>query len=246
MYVSIRPSFTEIPYAVFCRSILQYLCIDRKEGLQLRAHDQRLRVVVSQRIDWVESRCESRDSLDQRMVEWLSQVGVLAFPVPNSLHSNGRLDHWLEKLVPQAVVLSGGNDIGNCLSRDATERALLRYASERTLPVLGICRGMQMMGCYAGGKLQPVKGHVASRHSLQPKFSSDEYAPEVNSYHEFCLSGCPDGYEVTAVATDGTIEAIRRLGKPWEAWMWHPEREKTFVASDIERARKILFGDTSK
>lgn len=48
-------------------------------------------------------------------------------------------------------LLSGGNDIGKIDERDKTERRLLDYASDRALPALGLCRGMQMMALWAGG-----------------------------------------------------------------------------------------------
>lgn len=202
-------------------------------------------MVVSQRVDWVEARGEARDALDQRLVDWLLQVGVLAVPVPNVLQGQGTLVEWLTSIAPQAVVLSGGNDIGSCLERDATETALLDYAGDHNLPLLGICRGMQMMACYAGAILQPVKGHAATRHSLQVAASFNGIHTEVNSYHDWALDRCPAGYEIIAWASDGTLEAIKHRNRPWEGWMWHPEREAPFGATYIERARSVLQGESS-
>ena len=70
-------------------------------------------VAVSQRIDWIESRSEHRDSLDQKLSDLLVEVGFLSFPVPNGmkLSKTRHINSWLEKLSPDAVVLSGGNDI---------------------------------------------------------------------------------------------------------------------------------------
>ncbi len=104
-------------------------------------------------------------------------------------------------------------------ARDATERYLLSWAEKNLVPVLGICRGMQMMGVWAGGSLKRMAGQV-TRHLLQ-----GEVVGEVNSFHDFSLSGCPLGFEVVARSEDGEIEAIRHTDLPWEGWMWHPERE---------------------
>ena len=41
-------------------------------------------------------------------------------------------------------------------------------------------------------------------------------------------------------ATDGAIEAIAHRTFPWQGWMWHPEREPTVNAQDLERARTLL------
>jgi len=200
-----------------------------------------LKVVVSQRVDWVEARGEKRDALDQRLVDWLLQVGVLAVPVPNVLQGQGALVEWLTNIAPQAVVLSGGNDIGSCPERDATEMALLDYAGDHNLPLLGICRGMQMMAVSAGVNLERVECHAGSRHTLccDPLYK-DSLPLEVNSFHEWRLETCPVDFEVMAKSQDGTIEAMRHKTRPWEGWMWHPEREIPFNVVDIERARSGL------
>lgn len=205
-------------------------------------------VAVSQRVDIVAGRDEQRDALDQRLIAFLLQSDAVPIPVPNGLFmetSTGQANHqifdaWLGQVKPHAVVLSGGNDIGECRDRDLTEAALLDYAQKYGLPVLGICRGMQMMGVWAGGHLAKVDGHVRSHHRLQIFDQTAAWPLEVNSYHNWSLTECPEGFVVEARSEDGAIEAIRHAHLPWEGWMWHPEREPVFSAADVGRVRKLF------
>lgn len=197
-------------------------------------------IAVSQRVDTPQSYTEWRDGLDQRLTQWLLSIGCLPVPVPNALASaapggEGGLADWLQAIRPAALLLSGGNDIGNRPERDGTEAQLLDWARDGRRPVLGLCRGMQMLAAWSGGTLKPVQGHVRSRHTLQ-----GDIGGTANSFHNLALSACPPEYTVIARADDGEIEAIRHKHLPWEGWMWHPEREDPFDFRDQERAKMIF------
>lgn len=196
--------------------------------------------VISQRVEFLSDRNETRDALDQRLISWITENGILAFPVPNNLIEVGQLESWLLKIKPDSIILSGGNNLGEYPQRDKTEEFLINYAKKNQLPLLGICRGMQMLGAFAGAKIQQVSGHVKTRNKLKP-LNGGEWPVEVNSFHDFALSDCPSGFEVSAIAEDGVIEAIIHTTLPWEGWMWHPEREDKFSQVDGNRLRR-LFG----
>lgn len=206
---------------------------------------------VTQRVDKVEPYGEWRDALDQRLIDWVVQSDFVPVPIPNTLISmvspkspQLTLEHWLNTLKINAILLSGGNDIGDIKQRDLTEKYLLSWAENNNKPVLGICRGMQIMGVYAGSELIQVDKHVRTRHQLNIESRQIQLLPEsVNSYHNLALEKCPDTYQILAKSEDGNIEAIKHKELSWEGWMWHPEREEQFVKISQERFKRLMTNE---
>ena len=85
--------------------------------------------LVSQRVEFIENYSEYRDCIDQRLLIWLSENGFIPVPVPN-IFAEVQMKRWLENLGATAIVLSGGNDIGQFSSRDQTESILLGWAEK--------------------------------------------------------------------------------------------------------------------
>lgn len=209
---------------------------------------ERAIIAVTQRVDLVAQIGEVRDSLDQRIAEWMLSAGFLLAPIPNALSTLSQINRieindWLLTINPTGLILSGGNDIGQCKIRDELERHLLSWAFAKKIPVLGICRGLQMMAAWSGVGLVKCSGHVGERHQLTVDDNHDEWPKEVNSYHRWSLAGCPSGFMVTARSEDGSIEAIRHKDLPWEGWMWHPERESVYSDCDTKRLKRLFNGN---
>ncbi|MEO7651211.1 MAG: gamma-glutamyl-gamma-aminobutyrate hydrolase family protein [Bryobacteraceae bacterium] len=147
------------------------------------------------------------------------------------------------------LVISGGVDVNAALyqqqphpandppddERDALERRLLDEALRRDLPVLAICRGMQLFNVVHGGTLhQHVEGHrhrgVDDAHTIavQPGTClADILTPgehSVNSRHHQVVDVVGDGLAVSAKSPDGAVEALELEGRKFAvAVQWHPE-----------------------
>jgi putative glutamine amidotransferase len=136
--------------------------------------------------------------------------------------------------------------------RDTFEIALCRAALERDLPLLAICRGQQVLNVASGGTLiqdipsevAGAEGHDAARERWQTAHDV-RILPEtrlrailgrdvvaVNSFHHQAVRDLGRGIAVSAIASDGVIEAIEAPQKRFTvAVQWHPEgfwRERTF------------------
>src|SRR5262245_30038540 len=136
--------------------------------------------------------------------------------------------------------------------RDEFEIGLLRAARARDLPLLAICRGIQVLNVAFGGTLvqdipSQVKGALAHALPVPPNESyslaheiwiekdsllsrlmrerlSDADACEVNSRHHQAVNTVAQGFEVSATAPDGVIEAIEDPSATFcLAVQWHPE-----------------------
>ena len=197
-----------------------------------------MRIAVSLRNDFINDRQESRDCIDVRIPELLSNIGICPILVPSSLFDP---KHFFEDLEAEGVLLSGGGSIGLDDKRELTERALLNCAKNSGLPVIGICRGAQMINHFFGGGLIAKDGHTGTHHlvigELYPR------GRMVNSFHDFSISSntLADDLRILASSDDGLVEAFRHNTLPWLGLMWHPERNTVFDPIDLDLIRTYFF-----
>lgn len=197
-------------------------------------------VLVTQRVTTTSDTRERRDSLDQRWSAFLAEAGLLPIAVPNYLQSAKEL----HKRFPDAgLLLTGGEDLANyggqAPERDEVERYLLAGSLEEGRPVIGICRGMQVIQDYFGIRLHSVGGHVRRRQVLEV----DGCEREVNSFHRMAAYDAIDHCRTLAATPDGVIKAFRSDAYPLIAMMWHPERFDRIQAADIDIFERYLAQD---
>ena len=194
-------------------------------------------IAVSQRVEVVAAHGERRDALDQRWTAFLAACGLLAVAMPNQ--PDGALA-LARATGARGLLLTGGNDLvaygGDAPERDDTEMALIEHAASLNLPVLGVCRGMQVIQHRHGVKLHAVEGHVAP----SQRVAIDGAWHLVNSYHRFAAADSVEALEVWARAEDGVIEAVRHRHRPMVGIMWHPERIEPFAARDLALFRRLF------
>ena len=166
------------------------------------------------------------------------------------------------------LLISGGNDVSpsmydrqetKCgtldLNRDRIEKKLLEAALEKNMPVLGICRGIQLMNAALGGTLHqdlPTEGFTnhtivdkdrnVATHTVDVKenslladiIGSGELG--VNSFHHQAIDTLASGLEAAAVTREGIIESVYMPDRQFVlAVQWHPE-----MMYDSEQQQKIF------
>jgi len=202
-----------------------------------------MNIFVSQRVIKISKINESRDCLDQRITKILNYCNINPIFIPNNLiqkEDNMKLIKFLKSFNSKGLLLTGGDNFGDFKDRDKTEFATISYSIKKEIPILGICRGMQMIAKFFGKNLKKINKHVGKKHEIQSLIHKNKFPKKVNSYHNFTISSCPSDFDVAAKAMDGSIEAIKHRFLKIDGWMWHPERENPFIQEDIKNIKKIF------
>ncbi|MDF2714026.1 MAG: gamma-glutamyl-gamma-aminobutyrate hydrolase family protein [Paenibacillus sp.] len=151
--------------------------------------------------------------------------------------------------------------------RDIVELALVRAVMEQNKPIAAICRGVQLLNVAMGGSLyQDLKHSAASiQHAQQAPSNHLSHLisiregsrlhsiagaakSRVNSFHHQAVNKVAPGFQVSATASDGVIEAIELEGHPFCVGVqWHPEESSStdsfssrLFASFVEACLKTM------
>lgn len=200
---------------------------------------------------------KSYDKVSCNYIKAVSQAGGLPLPIPIS-NKTENVDRYIELL--DGLILSGGSDISPLkygeevmnkvgeidYTRDSWEDRLFIKAYEKDLPILGICRGMQLINVVLGGTLyqdlttdldEVTVSHLSKKFSLgrlhHPVIvtkNSRLYEIlgkpqiDVNSYHHQGIKVLGESLEVNAESQAGVIEGIESEVKDFVIGVqWHPE-----------------------
>lgn len=185
----------------------------------------------------------------QDYIDWLSLNFTISVLQP---------DEDLAKY--QGLVLTGGADIGKQPERDRIEKIYIDRALVLGIPVLAICRGMQLVNLHLGGTLiedihESICQHGLDRELLSiegmrishmPSSYHEVIMPEqtilVNSRHHQAIDKLAPGFTVTGVSPDGIIEMVEN--EQFIMVQWHPEREevrgKFCSTMVVEKFKRLL------
>lgn len=225
----------------------------------------RCNLAVSMRVVRPQEYTDPRDAISQSWMAFFERCDICPVLIPNRID----VQQFLARFTIDGILLTGGNDV--CAStygathedsssaapeRDTTETVLIRYALDHDLPILGACRGMQMLNAYFGGKLLPQLqkqhpggiSHVVANHTVhvEAMWARERFGVTqltVNSYHDQGISNneLADPLEVLARAEDGVIEAIAHRELDVYGIQWHPERPGDSAKFDEDLVRSIFI-----
>lgn len=198
---------------------------------------------------------ETRDALARDWPILIDRLGRLGGYEPDWLmlpNTGENCVNFARRQGVRGLLLTGGDDLGLTPDRDATETALLRWAEQEGLPVLGVCRGAQLLACQAGARLVPLarERHVAARHDVVWQAADAVELPpaggkgEVNSYHAWGLKAAdlPAGLTPLALCPeDDSVEAFALADRPWRGILWHPEREPAPAPCDLPLLQALFI-----
>ncbi|SFD01184.1 putative glutamine amidotransferase [Chitinophaga sp. CF118] len=180
---------------------------------------------ITVRADYIDARNEYIDCIDRQLYNFAKRTSLIPVLLVNDEEI---VDGYLANIKFSCFILSGGNDLSkfsnnnDSIKRDLIDRKIIDYALANAIPVLGICRGAQVIADYFGSEI------IYKRHVGDHLISTGNFIPGkkmiVNSYHNYCISKLGSNLIPLAYSEDETVEAFKYRGKKIFGIMWHPER----------------------
>ncbi|WP_313163915.1 gamma-glutamyl-gamma-aminobutyrate hydrolase family protein [Sedimentibacter sp.] len=195
-----------------------------------------MKALITQR-EQLDSHGVPIDVLESTYVKYFEQLGVDLFQLSNFTKN---LDRILDANTFDLIILTGGgsihskfyreehNDLSQ-LNRDRLEWALMECSLKNSIPILAICRGMEYMNAFLGGKITKFKALKESRligkeHDI---ILGDGTKISVNNYHNDGIFKNDIAKEFEIIGLDvenNVVEAMFSLKMKWLGIQWHPER----------------------
>lgn len=193
---------------------------------------------------------EKYNAVSYQMIDFLDILNFNVFLIPIN---NFKTD-FLNSFDCNGIIFGPGEDTKFNLKkkkgtkRDLIEYQIYRYALKYDIPILGICRGMQVLNLFYGGKNNKVRNHVTNSHKISiidNKFTSIYIKKNIykNSYHNYGINDYNLSKYLTPWANvDKVVEGFYDKKKKVYAIGWHPERYKIFKKDDLKFIKHIFNG----
>ena len=173
------------------------------------------------------------DFLDHNWINFFNKKNYYFKAIPTQIKSTNKILNKKKKV--DLIILPGGNDLFNNQKltkiRFDVEKKLIKFSINKKIPLLGVCRGMQVLNYYFGGTIVKIKGHMKSKSLIYMKhnlFKKNKIS--VKCFHNFCISphSVSKEFENLGVDKKNNIEMFQHLKHNIVGVMWHPERENNF------------------
>ena len=175
------------------------------------------------------------DFIDYYWLDYFEKNNINYYLIPNKKKVSIKI---LNKI--KILIIPGGNDVSNNLKtskiRNDIENRLINICSKKNIPILGICRGAQLLNKNFGGKITKVKNHMRTRHDVF--FTKNSILKKsflnVKSFHNDGIkkNNLSKKFNMLANDKDKNVEMFISKNKKIIGTMWHPEREKSTLLLD--------------
>ena len=182
------------------------------------------KIIITQNIVFDHLNKIYKDQSDPRLLTLFQKMNYQPIFVSNFYK---KIEYYIKELKVSGVVFSGGADIGVYPIRDKFEYKLFKLCLKKKIPILGICRGMQLINKFYKGKLISIKNHVKKKIQVQDIVSKKKI--QVMCYHNLTIDkkSLPNKLLITHKSLkDDSIEGFKNKDLPIYGIMWHPERLK--------------------